>query len=112
MEGAYHQHGEGYSVWVCHTISTEEAHHQYGGRCAVRNCHIISTDVLHFQYGGGYVVRTCHIISMVESVQYGPVTSLVRRRVCSTGLTKTAQGKLVVVFIWEKRYFTDNLTMT
>ena len=26
------------------------------------------------QYGGGYAVWTCHIISMMEGVEYGPVT--------------------------------------
>ena len=58
MDEAYHQYDEGYSVRMCHTISTEET----------------------YQYRVS-----------VEGVQHGPVTSSVRRRVCSTGLPDHSQ---------------------
>ena len=59
------------------------------------------------KYGGGitsvsegYSVQMCHtpsiwgrhIISMVEGMQYGPVTSSILRRVCGTGLPKLLRG--------------------
>ena len=50
-------------------------------------CHTISMEEVHHQYSGGHAVWTCHIISTEEGVQYMA--------------TKTAQGQLVAVFIWE-----------
>ena len=85
-EEAHHQYECRYAVWIRHTISTEEARHQYGHGCAVQ-WRVCSTDLSHHQYGGGCAVRISHIISTDEGVQYWTA--------------KTAQGLLVVVFIWE-----------
>ena len=76
------------------------------------------------QYGGGitsvsegYSVQMCHtpsvwrrhIISMVEGIQYGPVTSSILRRYSTT---KTAQSVVGGCIYLGKLYFTENLTIT
>ena len=60
---------------------------QYGGGISSIRWKIFSKDVSHDQYGGG-----AYAISTMEGMQYGPVTSLIQRRVCSTWLPKLLKG--------------------
>ena len=66
---------------------TKEVHHQHGRRYAVWICHTFSAER--------------HSFSTDARVQYKSVKSLVRMRVCSTGLPKLLKGLLVVVFTSE-----------
>ena len=97
MEEAYHQCGGGYSVQMCHSISTKEAHHQYSGEC-VEQCRVCM-DLSQNEYRcvtclvpWGCTVPTGNIISTVEGVQCGSVTSSVWMRVRNTRLTKLLRG--------------------
>ena len=63
---------------------------------------------------------------MVEGMQYGLVTSSIWKMICSMDLShrqyrgecavqdyqNCSSGSCLVIFIWEKLYFTDNLAMT
>ena len=57
---------------------------QYGGGISSIKWKIFSTDVSHHKYISMEEV----INSTVEDMQYGPVTSSLQRRVCSTWLPK------------------------